>query len=284
MTTAPIPHSPVPMKDFYLARQPILNSDQSLAGHELLYRSADTGTANVADNLFATACVIAHASLLGMESVTGAARAFVNLDASALMCDFIRFLPKDRVVLEILETVPATDEIIARVTELRRAGYMLALDDVVADSDDVAKLTELVDIIKIDIPDTPQSDLPRLCRRFKFAGKKLLAEKVETPEQYQHCVDLGFDYFQGYYVGMPVVLTGQKPVLPIEATMRLLLQVVTPGSSAIDAEHSIQHEPGLTATLIQLVQDAAGIRQALLALGRLQTERLLLVLLHAEAL
>lgn len=275
-------HSPAPMKDFFLARQRILTPDKSLAAFELLFRSAATGSADVADNLFATACVIAHASLLGMESVIGTARAFVNLDSTALMCDFVQILPKDKVVLEVLETVRATDAVIARLTELRRAGYVIALDDVMAYSDDVAKLAELADIVKLDILATPQSDLPRLCRRFKAAGKKLLAEKVETPEQYLRCIDLGFDYFQGYYFGMPEILTGQRSVLPVEAVMRLLLRVVAPGTSAAEVEHSIQREPGLTATFMQLVRDATGIRQALLALGRRQTERLLFILVHAE--
>ncbi|HJV84312.1 MAG TPA: EAL domain-containing protein [Noviherbaspirillum sp.] len=275
-------HSPAPMTDYFLARQAILHPDKSLAAYELLYRRAGTGRAAVRDDLHATACVIAHASLLGIENVIGTCRAFVNLDATALMCDFVQFLPRDRVVLEILETVRATADVTARITELRRAGYVIALDDVMAYSDDVAKLAELVDIVKLDILATPQSGLPRLCRRFKAAGKKLLAEKVETRDQYLRCIDLGFDYFQGYYFGMPDVLTGRRPMLPTEATMRLLLQIVKPGSSAADAEHSILREPGLTATFMQLVRDATGIRQALLALGRLQTERWLLALLHAE--
>lgn len=281
MSAPPLP-SAAPMKDFYLARQPILNPDKSLAAYELLFRSADTGPAEVHDDLHATACVLAHASLLGMETVMGAARAFVNLDSAALKCDFIQFLPKEKTVLEVLETVRATDDVMSRLAELRNAGYTLALDDVVNDAADVTKLVELVDIVKLDILATPQSDLPRLCRRFKAAGKRLLAEKVETHEQYRRCIDLGFDYFQGYHFGMPDVLTGQRPVLPLEATMRLLWKVATRGSSAADVEDSIQHEPGLVALFLQLVHDAAGIRQALLALGRLQTERLLFTLLHAE--
>lgn len=276
------------LKDFFLARQPILNRDKSLAAYELLFRGAAAGPAKVTDDLFATASVITHTSQLGLEYIIGDSWAFVNVDAAALLHDFIRFLPREAVVLEILETVEATDQIVSRVAQLCRAGYTFALDDVTTDSRDVQKLLPLVDVVKIDITDMPQSELIRLCTKFKAVNKKLLAEKVETLEQFQQCLQLGFDYFQGYYLAKPVVLTSQKPALPLDATMRLLIQKVipwcmlSPSASIDDIERSIQLEPALKSMLLRLAGAPGGVRQALLTLGRQQLERWLTVLLYAE--
>ena len=98
------------VKEFFLARQPILNSEQDLVAYELLFRRASSGPANVVDDLAATASVIAHASELGIDNVIGNSLGFFNVDATVLMCDFVNFLPSDKVVLEILETVEITHE------------------------------------------------------------------------------------------------------------------------------------------------------------------------------
>ena len=200
----------LPSDDFFLARQPILGRNQHLVAFELLFRSAGAVEANVTDDAAATAAVISHASQLGMARVVGERLAFVNVDEVVLMSDFVRFLPHDKVILEILETVKATPEIIARVIELRSFGFKFALDDVVADSDDVRKLIGLVDVIKIDVKAVDPARLPELTRSLMGPGKKLLAEKVETVEEFELCMELGFEYFQGYYFARPAILSGKK--------------------------------------------------------------------------
>ena len=132
--------------DFFLARQPILNRNQRLVAYELLFRSAYVGSAGVTDDVAATASVIEHATELGLENIIGGSFAFVNIDATVLMSDFVEFLPREKVVLEILETVIATDAVVARIAVLRAAGYRFALDDVVADSATIQKLLPYMDI------------------------------------------------------------------------------------------------------------------------------------------
>jgi EAL and modified HD-GYP domain-containing signal transduction protein len=291
MPTAPVV-DPVamPSGDFFLARQPILGRDQKIVAYELLFRSAPgSGPAGVTDDTAATAAVIAHASQLGMQQVVGDSLALVNVDAAVLMSDFVRFLPNDKVILEILETVVATDEVLARVIELKEAGFRLALDDVIADSPDVQKFLPLVDVIKIDLRGLPSNALPGLVRQLKGADKKLLAEKVETVEEFNACLGLGFDYFQGFYFEKPVILSGKK-IAPSELTILRLLDMINSDADNAEIEANIKRDALISLNLLRLVNTpAAGARsnidsigQALMILGRRQLQRWLQILLYAK--
>ncbi|MFL6657401.1 MAG: EAL and HDOD domain-containing protein [Massilia sp.] len=278
----------LPSDDFFLARQPILGRNQHLVAFELLFRSADTAEANVVDQAAATAAVIAHASQLGMQRVVGERLAFVNVDEIVLMSDFVRFLPPDQVILEILETVHASAEVVARVEALRGFGFKFALDDVVAQSEDVARLVALVDVIKIDIQGVAAADLAALVASFKGAGKKLLAEKVETLAEFDTCMALGFDYFQGYYFARPAILSGKK-IAPSELVILNLLQLINSDADNHDIEMAVKRDPLISLNLLRLVNTpAAGARrhidslaEALILLGRAQLQRWLQILLYA---
>lgn len=277
------------VREFFLARQPILDRNQALVGYELLFRNADTSTADVISDLSATAAVIAHASQLGMEKVVGDALGYLNVDAAVLMSDIFRFLPKEKVVLEIVETMKATPEILARVSDLVQQGFHFALDDVITDSDDVQQLLPLVDIIKFDLRDMPLSALLKLTPQFRLAKKKLLAEKVETRAQFETCLELGFDYFQGYYFAKPVILSGKKLSPSQLAIMQLMGQLASNVDNG-EIEASIKHDMPLCFNLLRLVNTPAigarqsihSVSQALLVLGRSQLQRWLQIMLYAE--
>lgn len=277
------------VKDFFLARQPILDRTQGLVAYELLFRDAATPNANISDDLSATAAVIAHLSELGMHAVLGTSLGFVNVDSTVLMSDFIRFLPSDKVVFEILETVHVTPELVERVTELANAGFVFALDDVIADSIDVQQFLPQVKIIKIDLLGTDSPSVERLARQFKAEGKMLLAEKVETLEQFQVCLDLGFDYFQGYYFARPYILSGKK-LSPSQLTIMQLMTLIMTDADTREIELCIKPDVSLGLTLLRLVNTPAfglpkridSLSQALVLLGRRQLQRWLQILLYAE--
>ncbi|MDN5753239.1 MAG: EAL domain-containing protein [Nitrosospira sp.] len=277
-------------QDFFLARQPILDRDQSLIAYELLFRRAETGPANVINDLRGTASLIAHASELGIGNAIGSALGFVNVDAAMLMSDLVNFLPCDKVVLEILETVEATPELIRRVSELMNAGYAFALDDVMTLSDDIEKLLPLVKIIKIDISGMTQPDLAMLVSQFKQAKKLLLAEKVETIEQFRSCRDLGFDYYQGYYFAKPVILSGKKLSTSQLAIMQLMTLLAKDTDNA-EIENSIKKEASLVLSLLRLVNTVGmgvtkrmdSLAQALMVLGRDRLQQWLQVLLYTDS-
>lgn len=282
--------APVRVSDnFYLARQPILGRDQHLVAYELLFRNADEPAVDVTDQAAATAAVISHTSQLGMQHVVGGRLAFLNVDEIVLMSDFIRFLPADKVILEILETVKATPRLIARVAELKKNGFRFALDDVVCDSGDVKELKSLVDVIKVDIKATGRERLPELVKSLRGEGQKLLAEKVETPEEAALCMALGFDYFQGYYFARPAVLTGQK-VAPSELALLHLIELVDANADKKEIELSAGGDTQIRANLLRLLNSpVAGNRgkieslsQALETLGPRQLGRWLQILLYSK--
>jgi EAL and modified HD-GYP domain-containing signal transduction protein len=277
------------VKEFFLARQPILCGAQNLVAYELLFRRASNGPANVIDDLSATASVIAHASELGIDNVIGNALGFFNVDAAVLMCDFVNFLPSDKVVLEILETVQVTPALVARVTELHKQGFTFALDDVVSQAEELRPLLPLVKIIKIDITGMEKPQLASLARHFKAQHKMLLAEKVETIDQFHDCMELGYDYFQGYYFARPVVLSGKK-LSPSQMVIMDLLSLISADAENNQIEQSIKKDASLVLTLLRLVNTPGlgvthridSLGQALTVLGRRQLQRWLQIILYAE--
>jgi EAL and modified HD-GYP domain-containing signal transduction protein len=277
------------VREFFLARQPILDRNQELVAYELLFRRTEVGPANVTNDLSATASVISHSAQLGIEKVVGDVRGFVNVDAAVLMSDIFQFLPREKVVLEIIETVAATPEAVARVEELLQDGFTFALDDVITDSNDVQKFLPLVEFVKIDVRDMPLSALLKLTPQFKLAGKKLLAEKVESFGQFKICLDLGFDFFQGYYFAKPSVLSGKK-LSPSQLSVLKLMNLVVSDADSAEVGKAIKEDVALALNLLRLANAPAfGIRQridslnqAVLLLGREQLRRWLQIMLYAE--
>jgi c-di-GMP phosphodiesterase len=281
----PMPYA----NQFFLARQPILNRSQRLVAYELLYRNAEVHEARVTDGTHATASVIAHASELGMEQVVGDQLAFVNVDTTGLMSDFIHFLPNDKVILEVLESVEPTPDVLKRVQELKQAGYKFALDDVAGESAAVDALRPLMDVIKVDIKQIERGSLPALARNLRNPNQKLLAEKVETVEEFRECMDLGFEYFQGYYFARPVILSGKK-ITPSQLSIMHLLDLLNQDADQREVERSVKHDPLISLNLLRLVNTPAvgarfrinSVGHALIVLGRRQLQRWLQILLYVK--
>ena len=280
--------SSMPSDEFFLARQPILGRDQHLVAFELLFRAAgEHEDARLTDGAAATAAVISHASQLGLEQVVGEQLAFVNVDEVVLMSDFVRFLPPRKVILEILETVKPTEQLLARVAELKQLGFKFALDDVVDHTEEVDKLLSLVDVVKIDLKGVHGQALAPLAASLRAANKKLLAEKVETVEEFNRCLELGFEYFQGYYFARPVILSGRK-IAPSEMVILRLLELLNADADASAIETAVKRDALTSLNLLRLVNSRAAssgrriesVSEAVTKLGRKQLRRWLQILLY----
>lgn len=193
----------------FVGRQPILDLEHHVVAYELLFRAAAGDTqARVAEDGLATARLITRAFCdLGIHTVVGKAQAFVNLDAQSLMSAVIETLPREQVVLELLETVETDDRVLRRCRALKTKGYRFALDDFCRYSRACDPLLEIADIIKIDVLMLDPQSLSELVRCLKPWRPKLLAEKVESRECARRCRALGFQFFQGFFFGRPAVLT-----------------------------------------------------------------------------
>ena len=276
------------VREFYLGRQPILDRNQTLFGYELLFRNEPVGPALVVNELSATAAVIAHASQLGMERTIGDALGFVNVDADVLMTDIFSFLPRERVVLEIADNLPLTPELLARMQELGGGGFQFALHGA-AEGEHTEALLPLVQYVKLDVHHTPLSSLMQQAPRFQQLRKKLVAEKVESREEFKNALDLGFDYFQGYYFSKPVIMSGKK-LSPSQLAVMELMTLVTSDADNPEIERAIKRDVSLALNLLRLVNTpAVGARQridslgqALTLLGRRQLQRWLQIMLYAE--
>lgn len=277
-------------QDIFLARQPLLNRDQRLVAYELLFRSGHHDEARFSDGHAATATVISHAfSHMGISSALGPYRAFINVDKDFLHDDAILLMPPEKVVIEVLEGSLVTPDVVERCAALKEMGYTLALDDFTRISDDYAPLLPLATVIKVDITLVTPADLPGLVAELRALVPQLLAEKVETIEEYQRCRDLGFDLFQGYYFARPTIIAGRR-LMPTQVTTLRLISMLAQDAETKDIERTLKEDPALSVSMLRLVNSVAmgsrvhvsSMRQAMLTLGRRQFARWLQLLLYAD--
>jgi EAL and modified HD-GYP domain-containing signal transduction protein len=272
--------------DIFLGRQPILDRDQRIVAYELLFRSGNTARVTVTDDMQATASVIHHAfSEMGVQAVLGSQLGFINVSADMLLSDLVELLPREQVVLELLETIIVTDAVIERCRVLKQQGFTLALDDFVF-ADSQRPLLALVDIVKVDILLHTQDELRAAVSQLKPWPVKLLAEKVDSAEQAAYCHALGFDLFQGYFFARPAVLTAKRAD-PSQMALIQMLGLVMHDADTQQVEQVFKQHPNLTYNLIRLVNSVAlgaqrsiaSVSQALMVLGRKQLQRWLQLLL-----
>jgi EAL and modified HD-GYP domain-containing signal transduction protein len=292
---------PLRVRDFYLGRQPVLERNQALFGYELMFRSSPLGQANIGagtpaaptPGLSATATVIAHAAQLGLARAIGDAHCFLNVDADVLGSDIYAFLPRERTVLELAPSVVPDDAVLARMAELAGHGFQFALDGVggasANDAERLQKLLPLARFVKLDVRNNAQPALSGLVARLHGMNKTVVADKVETRDEYQACMDLGVDYFQGYYFARPSVLGGRK-LSPSQLAVLELMNKVTSDVDNADIERAVKRDVTVAMNLLRLVNTPAvgarqridSVSQALLVLGRRQLQRWLQIMLYAE--
>ncbi|MDP5040896.1 MAG: EAL domain-containing protein, partial [Paraglaciecola sp.] len=192
---------------FFAARQPILNRDKSLFAYELLFRqSLENVFPKINDNQ-ATAKLIEGLQFnLGLETLTQGTLAFINFTHDTLLNGYPLLLPKEQIVVEILETAKPGKRLLQACVELKEKGYILALDDY--EHDPLWRhFFPYIDIIKIDYALSSEDQIKQILEEVKpYPNIKLLAEKVETYTEYQHALEIGCEYFQGYFFSKPEVI------------------------------------------------------------------------------
>ncbi|HNJ76654.1 MAG TPA: EAL domain-containing protein, partial [Azospira sp.] len=254
------------------------------------FRNSRQNAANVSDQVAATATVVTNAfAELSVGDALGPYRGFINVDHNFLFSDMIELLPRESVMLEILETVVPNEAVVGRVRDLRQKGFQFALDDIVGLDASYDEILTLVDVVKVDLQPLNEDQVRAIVARVKPTGAKLLAEKVDSREQMEFCRDLGFELFQGYYFAKPTIIAGKKLDHSQLALMRLTTLLLEDADTA-ELEKVFKQEPGLTVNLLRLTNSVASgvrtritsLRHAITVLGRRQLQRWLQLLLFAN--
>ncbi len=243
------------MKKF-VARQPIFDPHQKVYAYELLFRSGMDNFFDASDPDQASTSVIVDSLLLmGMEKLTGGDRAFINCTRNVLIKGYAALLPKDKVVVEILESVEPDDEVVGACLRLKRAGFMLALDDFIYE-ERLEPLIPLIDFVKIDFRETTEMDRRALVEKLSPRGIKMVAEKVETRSELHQASEMGYTYFQGYFFNKPEIIVAKDiPGYKLNY-LRVLQAVNQPEINLVELENIIKLEASLTYKLLRYLNSA----------------------------
>ena len=244
--------------DAYIARQPIFTKDLKIFGYELLFRSGNTekGYAGEDADQATSRVVMESFYSRGVDAITGGKPAFINFTSRLLEESIATLFPKNKLVVEILENVEPTPEIVAACRDLRKKGYTLAMDDFVY-RPEIDPLIEMSGIIKFDfLLSTPQ-EIAKMAKLTGLKGKRLLAEKVETNEAFDLALKIGCTLFQGYFFSKPVTLAA-KALSPLKTSYVALLNQVN-STQEIDYRQlaeTIRNDVALSYRLLKLVNSA----------------------------
>lgn len=248
------------MKNIFLGRQAIYRRDGGLYGYELLYRSGEidnAGLKQLLDGDSASSEVLLNTFMeIGLERIAGDARIFINLTRNLISCDHPLVQQKERVVMELLEDIPVDEKLISEVSCLADMGVTLALDDYVFDPI-WDPLLPLVGIIKLEMPaltlEQIRQGLPKL-RQHKL---KVLAEKIETREQYDALHDMGVDLFQGFFFSRPELIGAERLEENHTVVLRLLTALNHPDTGIEEIETLISQDAGLSYKTLRYINSAA---------------------------
>jgi EAL and modified HD-GYP domain-containing signal transduction protein len=260
------------MRDFSFARQPILDKTLQLYAYELLYRPINSDAALAQPS---TAEVIISSIIdMGIDNTTNNRIAFINMTYEDIMSEQVEALPQDRVMLELLEDIKPDAALVARVTELINKGFSFALDDFVY-APEWDPLITLSNVIKFDLSVTSFEENKQLINQLKNQDIQFLAEKVETYQEYQDYLDIGCDYFQGYFFCKPEHIKGKTIDSSSLSKTKLIANINKPDASISDIDKIIEQDPGLTYQLLKYLNSSffsfknpiESIKQAIVILG-----------------
>ena len=263
----------------YVARQPIFDREEKVFGYELLFRD---GLENAfhGDTDEASRATLDRTLLMGLDVLCDGRRAFVNCTRDTLIKGLVTLLPSTTTVVEILETVPGDPDVVAACQSLREAGYMIALDDYVAD-DPREGLTSLADIIKVDMQLTTEEQRIAMIQRLGGRHCRMLAEKIETHAEFVRARDQGFVYFQGYFFRRPEMMNTHDMPANQMNYLRMLQEVSRPELEIKALEQLVKAEASVCYRLLRYLNSAMfgfqseihSVRHALSILGERDVRR-----------
>lgn len=272
--------------DIFIARQGIYDCEEKVVAYELLYRNSTINnfTSDVEDEL-ATYQVIENINSFGLDNLTNNKIGFVNFPEKLINKNIATLLPKDKVVIEILENVNPTEEVIRNLKNLKKQGYSLALDDV-ENEEDLKKFVEIVDVVKLDFLLSSKESRKRIAKLCKQYNIKMLAEKIENIEALREAKELGCHYFQGYYYSKPSIFLGKDVKIKNSSIFPILIELVKEDSDLEKIENMIKRDAALTykflkfinSSYFNFIEEISSIKEAIMLIGKKELMKWLSIL------
>jgi c-di-GMP-related signal transduction protein len=267
----------------FIGRQPILDARRRVYGYELLFRAGPENAFNGNPDI-ASPQMIDTTLLFGMDNLVFGSRAFVNCSREALIHRLPTCLPAASTVLEVLETIEIDDDVFAACKELKQLGYGIALDDFLPGTS-TDRLIPLADYIKLDFRACSSETLRSVLGRLNGSTASLIAEKVETEEEFKRAIDEGYDYFQGYFFSRPSILASHEIPANQIIYLELLAAISRPSSDRDEIDRLVGSDASLCYRLLRMVNAAgfgargrvSSIRHALLLIGEAEFRKLVTI-------
>lgn len=276
------------MADFIIGRQQILDRNLNIFAYELLFRGEgfdlnDREEATQATNQIITDAIIE----MGINNIVDEHRAFINFTTQNILEKTPLSLPKERIVIEVLENVKIDLRVINNLREMSQQGYLIALDDFVF-TEEWKPLVEFANIIKLDVLEMGEAKVRDVIAQLsQYKNLKLLAEKVETHREYEYLRELGCEYFQGFFFSKPNLVAGKRMGVNQLAAVRLLTTINNPTVEFDELAKVISEDVGLSYKLLHYINSAffsiptkiQSINQAVAYLGMNELKRWINILM-----
>lgn len=262
--------------DIFIARQGIYDINNNVIAYELLYRDSLKNNFNpLVEENEATYSVIQNISSFGLDNLTDNKKAFVNFTEELIKENMATLLPNNKVIIEILENVKPTSDIIENLIKLKKLGYVIALDDI-DDFKSILNFIGIVDIVKVDFRLTNREirkNIEFVCKKYNI---DLLAEKIETKEELEEAKKLGYKYFQGYYYSKPSIFLGKDLSVKNTSIFMLLPELLKEEFDIDKVESIMKNDIALTYKFLKFInsayfnflQEVKSIKQAIVLIGR----------------
>lgn len=267
--------------DAYVARQPIFDRRKKIYAYELLFRDSTANFVPDIDGDLATGQVLSNSVInIGMEEISGDSRSFVNFTENLLLKRIPLLLPKDKIVVEILEDVRPTAALIAACQEISDKGFIIALDDFVY-LPELKPLIDMADIIKFDFRLSTIAEITSYIEQLPEPGPRLLAEKIETNQEFATALALGFDYFQGYFFCRPEIIKGREIETSQLSHLEMVALLNQDDFEFAKLEELVSRDVGISYKLLRYINSPffarlnkiSTIKQALVYMGKDELQR-----------
>jgi len=274
----------------YLGRQAIYDTKLNVFAYELLYRSGEQNISNVVDGDSATSAVITNSIMLfGLDQLTQGRRAFINFTKNLIIDEMPQVFDKSSIVVELLEDIVPDETFIRACLDLKKKGYVLALDDYCLKNEHMS-LLKIIDIIKVDFRLTTPAEQAEIVQRYKNYNIIYLAEKVESEEEYARAVQDGYKLFQGFFFSKPAVMSTKDFKAQTFNYIKILQEVDADVPNMSNIARIFESDIALSYRLLKLLNSAAfqtrsaikSINHALMMLGLREIRKWIMLMMMRD--